>query len=74
MPARRKLTTTEKSFIKDNRLKMSMLDMEREISVSYTCIRKYMMEMNLMVEKKIVQQIRTNKLTNKKADTAWYWN
>lgn len=62
------LTTTEKVFILENRLSLSMNDMADQLNVGYSSVRNYMVANNLQLTKAQVTDIRLEKL--KKRDAA----
>jgi len=50
-------TTTEKQFIQDNYLKMSMNEIANFCNVSTGCVRSYYKRNNIVVPKKIIKEI-----------------
>jgi len=67
--------TEIENYIKENRLKKSMLDMSIVLGISYNKVRNYMVENNLMISKELVLKIRSSR--NKEIanqEKPWNWN
>lgn len=56
------LTPKEESYIKENRLKKSMIDMAKEINRSYNHVRDYMHENQLQLTKQEIRAITSQKI------------
>lgn len=52
------LTDNEKQYIRKNRLTMSMVNMGKQMGISYNRVRNFMMQENLMLTKSQVDNIR----------------
>tara|TARA_R110000868_G_scaffold139805_2_gene354923 strand:+ start:7945 stop:8163 length:219 start_codon:yes stop_codon:yes gene_type:complete len=61
-------------YINENRFKQSMMEMARNLSIPYSRIRIYMVENDLMLTKKQINDIKqkTNN-SNRLAKTGWSW-
>lgn len=56
------MTKQDQEYIKNNRLKYSMLDMAAHLDISYNRVRNFMIENNLQVDKATVIAIRSKKI------------
>jgi phage antirepressor YoqD-like protein len=56
------MTKQDQEYIKENRLKLSMLDMAAHLDISYNRVRNFMIENNLQVDKATVIAIRSKKI------------
>lgn len=63
---KKQLTSDQKVFILENRLKMSMVDMANHLATTYEMVRAYMKANNLSLTKEEVQIIRVAKLMRNK--------
>jgi phage antirepressor YoqD-like protein len=62
----------QKEFIKENREKLSMMDIANLLDLSYNRVRNFMIENDLMISPQKVQQIRINKI--RKVNRPWNWD
>lgn len=62
------LTDTDKTFIVENRLQMSMNDMANHLGNTFSRVRKYINDNNLGVSKQQSQSIRVEKMHHNKQE------
>ena len=53
---------SDQKYIRDNRLKLSMLDMSKHLGMPYSRVRSFMVAQDLMVSKQDVYRIRNAKM------------
>ena len=69
------MTESHQYYIKENRLKESMLGMSKVIGVSYNQVRNYMIKNNLMLSKEQVLKIQVRKCKETKSKAKpWNWD
>jgi len=62
-------------FIRENRKKLSMLDLSKSLGISYTKVRNYMIAENLMLSKNEWVSIRSAKVIGKpRIKKPWNWD
>lgn len=66
------MTLEKQKFIKENRLKLSMIDISKAIHISYNKVRNYMVENNLMLSKTEINNVKIIKRSNK--NKSWNWD
>lgn len=64
------LTPTDKTFIKDQRFNLSMMDMAKKLNSSYNRVRDFMLSSDLMLSKAQVLKIRSKKRKSLKTEKA----
>jgi len=65
-------TAHQKQYIRENRLKMSIMKMGKQLDLSYTRVRNFMIENNLELSKDQVQQLRQKTLRT--TNNRWYFD
>jgi hypothetical protein len=74
------MTAAHEDYIKENRLKQSMLDMSYSLGISYNKVRNYMIENDLQVPKLQTYKIRAAKTSSRKKKKGsndsrpWNWD
>ncbi|KAB8153400.1 hypothetical protein EZY14_009210 [Kordia sp. TARA_039_SRF] len=66
------MNSSAEKYIKENREKLSMMDMAKCLNISYNKVRNFMIENDLMISPEKVQQIRINKI--RKVNRPWNWD
>lgn len=65
------MNTEAEKYIRENRLKESMLDMSKKLNVSYNKVRDYMIANGLTLTKHQINKVKTIKRSKPKR---WDWD
>ena len=69
------MTLENKKYIKENRLKQSMVDMGKELNISYDKVRNHMIDNGLTLSSEEINVIKQAKRKfNKNKTRKWDWN